>query len=75
MKNKKELDKLTEDELRAYLNTLTIDKIPKGNSRFRCKKHNKILSYGDVVSGCFFCIMKKADEELYNDSCKEEAGK
>ncbi len=57
---KRKLNKLSEDDLRKYLTNLQIDKIPKGNSRFRCKKHKNILSYVDIVSGCYSCIMDDA---------------
>ncbi len=66
--DKKNLDKLNESELRGYLNNLTIDKIPKGDSRFKCKKHNRVLSYADVVSRCYFCIMDEANKEVKGNS-------
>lgn len=52
MMKKEKLDKMNEGKLRNYLKNITIDKIPKGNSRFKCKKHKQILSYADIVSGC-----------------------
>ena len=71
--NKTAIDKLSEDELREYLSKLPIDQIPKGNSRFKCKKHNRILPYGDIVSGCYFCIMDEANQK--NKGEKDMEGK
>ena len=55
------LDDMNREQLRYYLIRLPINKIPKGNSRFICNKHKQILSYADIVSGCYSCIMDEAN--------------
>lgn len=55
-----DLDKLTKKQLQKHLNKITNDKFPKGNSKFKCEKHNKILEYLEIVSGCSWCIYDDA---------------
>ena len=57
---KKELDKMTDKELVNYLSKIPCNIFPKGNSKFKCNKHNRILPYLDIVAGCYFCIMDEA---------------
>jgi len=66
LKFEEDFDKLSEKELRKYLRNLTIDKIPKGDSIFTCKKHNNVLSYADIVSGCYSCIIDEANTNKGN---------
>ena len=56
----KKLNDMTQEELKEYLSDLTIDKIPLGDSKFKCEKHDRILSYADIIAGCWFCIEEQA---------------
>jgi len=67
--NKEKLNKLSESELREHLRHIPLNKFPKGNSRFKCDKHNIILSYCDIVSGCYSCIMDEANHHHSQHSC------
>ena len=62
----KRLNDMTREKLRDYLSNLTIDKIPLGNSRFKCEKHDRVLPYTDIVSGCWFCIEDEARKDEYD---------
>lgn len=62
MKSNKELEVMNKNELRNYLSRIPLNKFPKGNSKFICKKHGNILSYADIVTGCYFCIMDENND-------------